>query len=131
MHRTTFAALMLALLLHATSATALPAETPDPAPDFALQRNTGSGLGPGHVEAFAPHPNGGMIVGGDFVIGDTGAPRTYLLRVLPAGAAQMATFSSAVTAEIAAVKALFGEITAKGRSPVSIPGVARLGEPTM
>lgn len=52
----------------------------------------------------------------------------YLLRVLPTGVAQIATYSSAPTAELAAVKALFGEIKPSGRSPVSIPGVARIGD---
>ncbi len=52
----------------------------------------------------------------------------YLLRALPAGAARLATFSSAPTAELAAVKALFGEIPTRGRSPVSIPGVASIGD---
>jgi len=55
----------------------------------------------------------------------------YILRALPSATAQMATFSSVITSEIAAVKALFGEIQAKGHTPVSIPGIARLGDPTM
>lgn len=52
----------------------------------------------------------------------------YLLRSFPDVTAYMATFSTAATAETAAVKVLFGEIPAQGRLPVSIPGYAKSGE---
>jgi beta-N-acetylhexosaminidase len=39
----------------------------------------------------------------------------------------MCTFSSATVSEVAAVKALFGEITIRGHLPVSIPSVASRG----
>jgi beta-N-acetylhexosaminidase len=53
----------------------------------------------------------------------------YLLRVLPERAStRLATFSSAPTAEAAAVRALFGELTPKGHSPVTIPGIAKIGD---
>lgn len=51
----------------------------------------------------------------------------YLIRAFPGVAAYMATFSTAPTSEVAAVKALLGEISGTGRLPVSIPGVAELG----
>jgi beta-N-acetylhexosaminidase len=52
----------------------------------------------------------------------------YLLRSYPEVAAYLTTFSTAPTSETAAVKALFGEIGIGGRLPVSIPGLAKLGE---
>jgi beta-N-acetylhexosaminidase len=39
----------------------------------------------------------------------------------------MCTFSNASVSEIAAVKALFGEIPIRGRLPVSIPNIASRG----
>jgi beta-N-acetylhexosaminidase len=39
----------------------------------------------------------------------------------------MCTFSNATVSELAAVKALFGEIAVHGRLPVSIPNVAQRG----
>jgi beta-N-acetylhexosaminidase len=52
----------------------------------------------------------------------------YLLRSFPNAAAYLATFSSVVPSEIAAVKALWGEIDIRGRLPVSIPGEAKIGD---
>jgi beta-N-acetylhexosaminidase len=52
----------------------------------------------------------------------------YLLRNFPNAAAYLATFSSVVPCEIAAVKALWGEIDIRGHLPVSIPGEAKFGE---
>ncbi len=52
----------------------------------------------------------------------------YLLRSFPEVAAYLATFSSVVPSERAAVKALFGEIPITGKLPVSIPGFAAVGE---
>ena len=52
----------------------------------------------------------------------------YLLRSFPNAAAYLATFSSVVPCEIAAVKALWGEIDIRGRLPVSIPGQAKIGD---
>ncbi|MGH9662717.1 MAG: glycoside hydrolase family 3 N-terminal domain-containing protein, partial [Bryobacteraceae bacterium] len=51
----------------------------------------------------------------------------YLIRAFPAVAAYMTTYSPVVPSEIAAVKALFGEIPASGRLPVTIPGIAERG----
>ena len=42
--------------------------------------------------------------------------------------AYMATFSTAVTSETAVAKAINGEIAITGKMPVSIPGLAKLGD---
>jgi beta-N-acetylhexosaminidase len=52
----------------------------------------------------------------------------YLLRHYGGVAAYLAAYSTVEASEIAAVKALFGEIDIRGRLPVSIPGCARYGE---
>lgn len=51
----------------------------------------------------------------------------YLLKAFPGIKGAVATCSTAVPAEAAAVKALWGEIGFQGRLPVSIPGFAELG----
>ena len=48
----------------------------------------------------------------------------YLLRNFPNVTAYLATFSTVPPSEIAAVRALFGEINIRGHLPVSIPGLA-------
>jgi beta-N-acetylhexosaminidase len=52
----------------------------------------------------------------------------YLLRDFPNVTAYLATFSSATSSEVAAVRALFGEIPIRGHLPVSIPDFAQYGE---
>ena len=52
----------------------------------------------------------------------------YLLRSFPGVAAYLATFSTVPPSEIAAVKALWGEIDIRGHLPVTIPGQARYGD---
>jgi beta-N-acetylhexosaminidase len=52
----------------------------------------------------------------------------YLLTSVPNATAFLTTFSSSLPSEIAAVKALFGEIPITGHTPVSIPGFAKLGD---
>ena len=52
----------------------------------------------------------------------------YLLRNFPNVAAYLATFSTVPPCENAALKALFGEIKISGRLPVTIPGLAPLGD---
>jgi beta-N-acetylhexosaminidase len=52
----------------------------------------------------------------------------YLLRSFSNVAAYLATYSTVPPSEIAAVKALWGEIDITGRLPVSIPGQARYGD---
>lgn len=50
----------------------------------------------------------------------------YLLTSIPGAAAYLTPFSSSLPSEIAAVKALFGEIPITGHTPVTIPGFAQL-----
>ncbi|MBV9746844.1 MAG: hypothetical protein JO099_24040, partial [Acidobacteriia bacterium] len=52
----------------------------------------------------------------------------YLFRDFPKVSAYLVTFSTTVTSETAAVRALFGEIAISGHLPVSIPGLAQLGD---
>lgn len=52
----------------------------------------------------------------------------YLLRSFPEVAAYMTTYSSVPPSEIAAVKAMFGEMTVDGKLPVTIPDLAKRGE---
>lgn len=52
----------------------------------------------------------------------------YLLRSFPGVSAFLATFSSVQTAETAAAKAILGQVAISGRLPVTIPGMAKLGE---
>ncbi|MBV9499892.1 MAG: hypothetical protein JO138_11005 [Acidobacteriaceae bacterium] len=40
----------------------------------------------------------------------------------------VATFSSASTSEVAAARAILGEIPITGKLPVSIPGLAKVGD---
>jgi hypothetical protein len=75
------------LVLAVAPARAADPQTVDTLPNLPLQRNTGAGLGSGWVYALVAHPQGGMIVGGDFVRAGAapGEAHTYLLRVLPDG----------------------------------------------
>jgi beta-N-acetylhexosaminidase len=66
---------------------------------------------------------------------DTGKPvvlvamgSPYLLRNYPKVSAYLATFSTVPPSEVAAVKALLGEIAIRGHLPVTIPGLAKYGE---
>lgn len=52
----------------------------------------------------------------------------YLLTSVPRASAFLTTFSSSLPSEIAAVKALFGEIPITGHTPVSVPGFAQSGD---
>jgi beta-N-acetylhexosaminidase len=52
----------------------------------------------------------------------------YLLRAYPKATAYLATFSTVAPSEIAAVRALWGEMAIRGHLPVTIPGEARYGE---
>jgi beta-N-acetylhexosaminidase len=52
----------------------------------------------------------------------------YLLRSFKGVAAYMTTYSTVPPSEMAAVKALFGEIPITGRLPVTIPDLAKYGE---
>jgi beta-N-acetylhexosaminidase len=52
----------------------------------------------------------------------------YVLRLFPEVPAYMCTFSYSDVSQIAAARALTGEIAITGRMPVSIPGISRIGE---
>lgn len=52
----------------------------------------------------------------------------YLLRAFPDVAAYLAAFSTVETSEGAALNAITGEIPIQGRLPVSIPGIAAIGD---
>jgi beta-N-acetylhexosaminidase len=52
----------------------------------------------------------------------------YLLRDFPEVPSYAATFSTASTSEAAAAKAILGEIPITGKMPVSIPGLAKIGD---
>jgi len=52
----------------------------------------------------------------------------YVLRNFPNVTAYLATFSNVPPSEVASVQALYGEIAIRGHLPVSIPGLAKLGE---
>ena len=52
----------------------------------------------------------------------------YLVTPFPKVAAYLATFNTATTGELAAVKALFGEIPVTGKLPVTIPGFGQYGD---
>ncbi len=68
-----------------------------------------------------------ILAGGKPVIlAALGSP--YLLRNYPGVSAYLTTYSTVPPSEIAAVKALFGEIPIQGRLPVSIPGAAKYGD---
>jgi beta-N-acetylhexosaminidase len=52
----------------------------------------------------------------------------YLLRHYPAFPVLLATFSTSPHSEVAAAKAVLGELAAQGRLPVTIPGIASYGD---
>jgi beta-N-acetylhexosaminidase len=52
----------------------------------------------------------------------------YLLRSFPKVASYLAMFSTVPMSELSSVKALFGEIPITGRLPVTIPGLAKIGD---
>src|SRR5581483_3861470 len=52
----------------------------------------------------------------------------YLIRSFPKVASYMATYSTASTSEVAAVRALLGQAPITGHTPVSIPGFAAIGD---
>jgi beta-N-acetylhexosaminidase len=66
-----------------------------------------------------------VIANGPVTLVSLGSP--YLIRNFPKAAAYMTTYSPVSTSEIAAVKALFGEIDINGHLPVTIPGIAEFG----
>jgi beta-N-acetylhexosaminidase len=74
-----------------------------------------------------PHAVESLIATGKpVVMAALGNP--YLLRNFPGVAAYLATFSTALPSETAAVQALWGEIAVSGHLPVTIPGFAVKGD---
>ena len=83
---------------------------------------------------------GNVALGGDFprlldALFAAGKPvalialgNPYLVRNFPKAAAFLLTFSTVPPSEMAAVQALFGESAIRGHTPVTIPGVAKIGE---
>jgi len=87
----------------------------------------GSGSGLAGLSGELPHMIEALIASGKPVtLVALGNP--YLLRNFPNVAAYMATFSTVPPSEVAAVKALWGEIGITGHLPVTIPGIAHYGE---
>ncbi len=52
----------------------------------------------------------------------------YLLRAFPKVNGYLATYSTAPSSEVAAVRALYGDIAITGKLPVTIPGLAKYGD---
>ena len=52
----------------------------------------------------------------------------YLLRSFPKVAAYLTTYSTVAPSEVAAVKAIFGEMPIRGHLPVTIPDLAKYGD---
>lgn len=118
----------------------LDASMPGPALDAAVQKiascETFAVAAFGSVAAY----RGDVALGGDFprlldALFATGKPvvlialgNPYLVRNFPKAAAFLLTFSTVPPSETAAVEALFGESPIRGHTPVSIPGVAKLGD---
>lgn len=99
-----FRILSAALLLAGTtvaSATLYEPETPDTDPDLGLQRSdSAGGFTQAHVYAFAAHPRGGVVVGGEFLRLADGTVRTHLLRLRADGTLDPA-FDVAITSQSA------------------------------
>jgi beta-N-acetylhexosaminidase len=118
----------------------LDASLPDASLDLAVQKT--AACDSVAVAAFASVAayRGDVALGGGFprmldALFATGKPvalialgNPYLVRSFPKAAAFVLTFSTVPPSETAAVKALFGESPISGHTPVSIPGVAQLGE---
>ncbi len=78
---------------------------------------------PGEFPAFV-----NALIGGNVPVTLLSLGNPYLIRAFPNAKAYVATFSSTTTSEVAAVKAMFGEIPITGRLPVTIPGIAKYGD---
>jgi len=119
---------------------ALDASMPAPTLDAAAQKMTGCENFAVAAFASVAAYRGETALGGDLPgfldkLFSTGKPvaliavgNPYLVRSFPKAAAFLLTFSTVPPSETAAVKALFGEIAVRGHSPVTIPGVAKLGD---
>jgi beta-N-acetylhexosaminidase len=74
---------------------------------------------------FSKLVDGLIATGRPVTLVSIGSP--YLVRSFPKVSAYLTTYSPVTTAEVAAVKALFGEIDIGGHLPVTIPGTAEFG----
>lgn len=118
----------------------LDASLPPVSLDLAVQKT--AGCDSMAVAAFASVAayRGDVALGGDFprlldALFATGKPvalialgNPYLVRSFPKAAAFLLTFSTVPPSETAAVQALFGETPIRGHTPVTIPGVAKIGD---
>lgn len=118
----------------------LDASMPAPTLDAAIQKLNGcESYAVAAFAAVAAYRND-VALGGEFphlldTLFATGKPvvlialgNPYLVRSFPKAAAFLLTFSTVPPSETAAVKALFGESAIRGHTPVSIPGMAKLGD---
>jgi beta-N-acetylhexosaminidase len=69
-----------------------------------------------------------MLVKGPAPVALISLGNPYLLRDFPNVASYLATFSTSQTSELAAAQAILGDIAITGKLPVSIPGLAKVGE---
>jgi beta-N-acetylhexosaminidase len=119
---------------------ALDASMPGPSLDAAFAKTTACESFAVAAFASVAAYRGDVALGGDFprlleLLFGTGKPvaliamgNPYLVRSFPKASGMLLTFSTVPPSETAAVKALFGEMPIHGHSPVTIPGVAKLGE---
>jgi beta-N-acetylhexosaminidase len=104
--------------------------TPGKVPD-AQAMPAGAAQGPLKNSVFAADATGALLekllehAAAKTVVVAMGNP--YVAADFPGIQNYMCTFSNATVSEMAAVKALFGEIAIRGHLPVSIPGVAQRG----
>jgi beta-N-acetylhexosaminidase len=68
------------------------------------------------------------LLSGSSSVALIGFGNPYLLRDFPQAATYAVTFSTAVTSEVAAAKAILGTIPISGKLPVSIPPLAKVGD---
>ncbi len=119
---------------------ALEPAAPDAVIDQTIQKTTACGQVVVAAFASVAAYRGSVSLAGSFprlVEGLTNGPapvtlvalgNPYLLRSFPKVAAYLTTFSTVPVSEIAAVKALFGDIPIQGKLPVTIPGLAKAGD---
>ena len=77
----------------------------------------------GDLGPFVEHLTNGQV---PVALVSLGSP--YVIASFPKSAAYLATMSPTVPSEVSAAKALFGDIPIQGHLPVTIPGIATLGE---
>ncbi len=127
---------------HDKNATIIPldASLPSASLDAAVQKTAACETVAVAAFASVAAYRGDVVLGGEFPhlldsLFATGKPvalialgNPYLVRSFPKAAAFLLTFSTVPPSETAAVKALFGDSAMRGHTPVSIPGVAKIGQ---